>query len=276
MARVATLRLYHHVETRPTTPEEVWAHWIGEWTDRIADDRDNIVVIDGPTAEGKSVLGYRIGRSLDPGFDRHRYVYSAEDMLALWGTVRPGATVVYDESVLGLLSRNFHSEENTLLVQAGMIARKLLVTVLLCIPDIMFLDVAYRSTLAKYRIIVERRGVAWVHVRSDRPRYDTSDKRRHYKSLDWNPLRWADAKGEAEWDFIYARSQERARRFAVEAATRLATQRQKEQGRPTPVQEILRLRSEGLSYDEIAERLRVSSHTIRRAVVRGAAAASPP
>ena len=161
-----------------------------------------MIVIDGERGSGKSALAQEIGRRMDPAFSLGQVALSAREMLRLYGTLRRGQVAVYDESALGLLSRAFMSEEAIALVQAALIGRKLGITTVLAIPDLMLLDVAFRESILKYRITVEsreegQRGTAWVHVRQFSPRYHRSDRRGLYLDREWNPLRMGRPPGDA-------------------------------------------------------------------------------
>jgi hypothetical protein len=217
------LEWLYGVENRPRpSSEEVWNHWVSKWKARIGDDWDNLIVIDGERGSGKSTLALRIAQQLDPLFDETRIALSAREMLNFWGRLARGSAVVYDEAVFGLLSRRFASPENVALVQACMAARKLGITVILCIPDMMNLDSAFRESAVKFRIFVERRGESIVHIRSERIRYDQGKPRRFYRSLLWNPLRWRPLPDEGLWGRYRERSERAVREWSSRAAANLS------------------------------------------------------
>ena len=272
------LRVYNTVEPEPIrTAAEVWKHWMGEWRRRLADDWDVMIVIDGERGSGKSALAQEIGRRMDPKFSVDQVALSAREMLRLYGTLGRGQVAVYDESALGLLSRGFMSEEAIALVQAALIGRKLGIVSVLAIPDLMILDVAFRESILKYRITVERReegerGSAWVHVRHFAPRYSRSDRRGLYLDRDWNPLRWGDPRGNPEWAKYVARAEQAAREFALRKAEEL--ERHEKARGPVPEEEIRRTLREGQSDRWIARNLGVSRRRIRR--IRGKASRNDP
>jgi hypothetical protein len=200
---------------------EVWDHWVSVWRARTADDWDNLIVVDGERGSGKSTLAMRIATALDPAFDETRVALSAAEMLDFWGRLPRGSAAVYDEAVFGLLSRRFASPENVALVQACMAARKLGITVVLCIPDLMILDSAFRESAVKYRVFVERRGEATVHIRSERIRYDQSKPRRFYRSFEWNPLRWQPLPEAGLWGRYRERAELAVREWSSRAAATL-------------------------------------------------------
>jgi hypothetical protein len=262
------LRVYNPVNPeRVRTAAEVWRHWMGEWRRRLADDWDVMMVIDGERGSGKSALAQEIGRRMDPRFSVDQVALSAREMLRLYGTLRRGQVAVYDESALGLLSRGFMSEEAIALVQAALIGRKLGIVTVLAIPDLMILDVAFRESILKYRITVERRdegerGTAWVHVRHFSPRYTRSDRRGLYLDREWNPLRWNDPRGNSEWTKYVERAERAAREFALRKAEELE-RHQKARG-PVPEGEVRRALREGQSDRWIARNFGVSRKRIRR------------
>jgi hypothetical protein len=262
------LRVYNPVEPeRVRTTEEVWRHWIGEWRRRLADDWDVMIVIDGERGSGKSALAQEIGGRMDPRFSVDQVALSAREMLRLYGTLRRGQVAVYDESALGLLSRGFMSEEAIALVQAALIGRKLGIVSVLAIPDLMILDVAFRESILKYRITVERRdegerGTAWVHIRHFSPRYTRSDRRGLYLDREWNPLRWRDPRGNPEWTKYVERAERAAREFALRKAEELG-RHEKSRG-PTSEEEIREALREKRSDRWIARNLKVGRQRVER------------
>lgn len=201
---------------------EIWKHWTSLWNRRIDEDWDNVIVIDGERGAGKSTLALLIAQELDKTFTEDRVALSAAEMLEFWGKLPRRSAVVYDEAVFGLLSRQFASKENVALVQAVMAARKLGITVILCIPDMMILDSAFRESAVKFRIFVQERGVAVVHVRSERIRYDQSQPRRFYSDPHWNPLRWDPLPNRGLWGRYRARTELAVREWSVRAAAGLS------------------------------------------------------
>jgi len=260
------LRVYNPVEPeRVRTAEEVWRHWIGEWRLRLADDWDVMIVIDGERGSGKSALAQEIGRRMDPRFSVDQVALSAREMLRLYGTLRRGQVAVYDESALGLLSRGFMSEEAIALVQAALIGRKLGIVSVLAIPDLMILDVAFRESILKYRLTVERReegerGTAWVHVRHFSPRYTRSDHRGLYLDREWNPLRWDDPRGSPDWTRYVVRAERAAREFALRKAEEL--DRHARARGPSSEEAIRNALQEGHSDRWISRNMRVSRRRV--------------
>ncbi len=262
------LRAYNPVvPERHRTGAEVWRHWIEEWRRRVEQDWDVMIVVDGERGSGKSALAQEIGRRVDPAFSPRQVALSAREMLRLYGTLRRGQVAIYDESALGLLSRTFMSEEAIALVQAALIGRKLGITTVLAIPDLMLLDVAFRESILKYRITVEsraegQRGTAWVHVRQFSPRYHRSDRRGLYLDREWNPLRWSDPRGNRAWTEYLARADRTAREFAMRKAEELE-RRERARG-PVPGEAIRKALREGKSGRWIARNLRVGRRRVGR------------
>lgn len=210
----------------PETPESVWDHWVGVFRKRLATDWDNVVVIDGPRRVGKTTLGILLMRELDPNWGLDRVVFSAADMLVSYSHLSRGSWVLYDEAVLGLLSRRASSDENVALVQAVMAGGKLGISVILCIPDMMNLDPAFRETVVQFRISCilgehNRRGTAIMHVRSDKIRYDPSDPRRLYRSRRWNPITWPKPPLRGFWAKYRELAETKTREFSAKKAEEL-------------------------------------------------------
>ncbi len=151
------------------------------------------IIIDGrETGVGKSALAICIARRLDPKLELANVVYSAQELYALYENRPAGSVALYDESVLGLLSRKgSRDEELTGLIGALSIVRKNGLATILCVPKIMMLDTIVRNGLAPHWIFVEARGRARVHRAHKGAHYRVSQPRLPYDLwTDVSPIGW--------------------------------------------------------------------------------------
>ncbi len=146
-----------------------------ELRQRAENKWDTLLVISGEPGVGKSCLGMQIARGVDPKWPVKNTAYSAEDALRLFRELGPGDSLLYDESVLGLIGQGGgRDEELRSLVQALSIVRLKRITTICCVPDIRLLDSFVKYGRARYWIHVYKRGEAELHRSWRRARHRVS------------------------------------------------------------------------------------------------------
>ncbi|HEV2316247.1 MAG TPA: hypothetical protein VGV89_01560 [Thermoplasmata archaeon] len=178
-------------------PEPTGLERLDRFVARLERDRSNgwpvVVVIDGwKTGAGKSTLGIQICRRLDPKFALTNVVYSARELQDCYASLPSGSMVLYDESVLGLLTRKgSRDDELSGLIGALSIVRKNGIGTILTVPKIRMLDTIVYNGLAPYWIYIEDRGRGRVHRAHKGPRYRNSQSNIAFDRL-WalSPLGW--------------------------------------------------------------------------------------
>jgi hypothetical protein len=174
------------------------------------------VVIDGrETGVGKSALAITIARELDPGFSLDSIIYSAAELYRLYETRPPGSIALYDESVLGLLSRKgSRDDELSGLIGALSIVRKNGLGTILCVPKLMMLDSIVVNGLVPHYIFVEARGRARVHRVYKGAQYRKSRPRIPYDLwTEVSPMTWRNLDRDPFFQDYKARAVERNREF---------------------------------------------------------------
>ncbi len=188
------------------------------------------IIIDGrETGVGKSALAINIARRLDPKFELSNLVYSAQELFRLYESRPSGSVALYDESVLGLLSRKgSRDEELTGLIGALSIVRKNGLATILCVPKIMMLDTIVRNGLAPHWIFVEARGRARVHRAHKGAHYRISQPRLPYdlwKAV--SPLGWKNLDRDPFFEAYKRNAIERNREYFREQAVIAAAKRRR-------------------------------------------------
>lgn len=188
------------------------------------------VIIDGrETGVGKSSLAINIARRLDPGFSPENIIFSASELYHLYETKPPGSAALYDESVLGLLSRRgARDEELSGLIGALSIVRKNGIATLLCVPKIHMLDSIVVNGLAPHYIFIEARGRGRVHRAHKGARYRKSQARIPYDLWEeCSPLGWKNLDGTPFFEDYKRRAQERNRDYFREQQEIVAAKRER-------------------------------------------------
>ena len=64
----------------------------------LANNRNWLVVICGPTGTGKSYISLALAEKLDPTFSTRKIVFSTEDFLRVFQTCHAGEVIIFEES----------------------------------------------------------------------------------------------------------------------------------------------------------------------------------
>lgn len=202
--------LYYRTPHREADPLENLARFIELLRERIAERRQNIVIIDASdTGEGKSTLGIQLARGVNPNWSVRDTAYSAEEARALyfeyeqdyrkaWDARRPlpSHSLLWDEAVLGLLSQGGRrNEELERTVQILSTIRVIGVSVFLCIPRIRMLDTFVREGLAEYWLMVMRRGEARPHEHFLGAMYKRPDRLPYDEMSSLDPIGFSNLDG---------------------------------------------------------------------------------
>lgn len=130
------------------------------------DNKDWVTTIVGYEGSGKSNLSLKFARLVDPGFGLHRVAFSAEDALEIALECKRGDTVVLDESVNGLFSRDAMKSENKGFAKIGQIMRGLNLHWIFCIPNLQWMDPYWREHRTRVLMEVQTRGIVKVKAKS--------------------------------------------------------------------------------------------------------------
>lgn len=123
----------------------------------VAQDYDNIVVIQGAEGSGKSSLAYSICKAYDPDFDiAEQYVYSVDDLkkkLARGDVERVAWWL--DEGSNIANNREWQSQDNRDIVSLTEMMRSKGWTLVICIPRVERLDLYLREFRLRYLLTCE-------------------------------------------------------------------------------------------------------------------------
>lgn len=122
---------------------------------RIKDKRQNIVVISGPTGSGKSTLGIRLIRLMNPDINLEEcYIYGYTDFAKVLadGPQQGGRILLFDEGSVILNSLSGQSAEGNGIIVLLDILRSWGMTIIICLPKFTDLNARARAHLVDFRI----------------------------------------------------------------------------------------------------------------------------
>lgn len=159
-------------------PKEALAYWSQKIVERTRRHFDAVIAITGSEGVGKSTLALRLAFECYPKFKLDSLCYSGSDVIREYKHSHEGSIIFYDEGVRGLLAGP-RTVEQTALIQAFTLVRELGCILFICAPDIWMIDKQVRGRRATLWFHVQRRGLARVHVRDERLRYEADDNSLH-------------------------------------------------------------------------------------------------
>lgn len=180
-------------DSPPLRPEEGLEHWTSVLKRRTHEHYDAVVLLTGVVGSGKSTLAFRMATRIDPTFDvRTRLCYSPAALMACYQTIRNGQVVVWDEGVRGLLAGDQATAEQKAVVQTLALIREKGAVLFICAPSIWLIAKQVRQGRAFLWVHALQRGLAVVHERVDKLRYEPDMTLGFYQSevarmLTWKP-----------------------------------------------------------------------------------------
>jgi len=135
-------------------------------------DRDFVLIVDGPEGAGKSTLALQIAKYYDPTLNLDRVVFTAEEFRDAIYNAPKGSAIVFDEAFVGLSSRTALSKINKMLVSLMMQMRQRNLFVVLVMPSFFLLD--KYAALFRSRLLINvyelkgKRGYFQVYNRRDK------------------------------------------------------------------------------------------------------------
>lgn len=114
---------------------------------RIADNKNFLATITGPTGSGKSFSALAIAELTDKSFDASRIIFSAKQLMQLInnGDLKAGSVIVWDEAGINLSNRNWQSVTNKMLNALLQTFRHRNFILLFTVPYHDFIDIASRK-----------------------------------------------------------------------------------------------------------------------------------
>lgn len=117
----------------------------------IAEDWDQVIIVDGREGSGKSTLAAHIKAIYDGAYNMDMVSFDATDMLERMRTVPKGSCVLVDEAIMSLYKRQAMEEYQVTLAKAFSIVRARNLVFILVIPNYFDLDPHLR-TRANWRL----------------------------------------------------------------------------------------------------------------------------
>lgn len=121
--------------------------WIRYIKNRIANNRNFIGFVGGPTGSGKSWSCITIATFLDPNFSIDNIVFDAKGLMARVnrGKLKPGSVIVFEEAGVALSNRNWQSTLNKIINYLFQTFRHKRFILLMNSPYMDFIDAATRK-----------------------------------------------------------------------------------------------------------------------------------
>jgi hypothetical protein len=133
---------------------------------RIKNQFDCIIVIDGKRGLGKSTLAYKIACRLKnikcPFVPRKDIVYSKDEVISHLSNKKDGI-IFADEMINVTFNRDFYDQKQKDLIKGLNMYRDSFNVFLACVPNFFNLDTQFQG-LASIRLNVVKRGVAVIHT----------------------------------------------------------------------------------------------------------------
>lgn len=209
-------------------------YWYDNWRTAIEDDFDVTILIDGKSGIGKSALAISIGMELDHSFTSRtipdHIAFTASEFLNCIEKATKGQVIIYDEAVRGMMSTETFANEQKAIVTALAIVRAKNLIMILLAPDLWLVAKSFRARRAGWWIHVEDRGIAWVHVRDDRVRYEQDPKLGLYIDRLHGPFTWDSLDDRPIWKTYYRMKMLRVASYLKEAQVELQVQKNKKLG----------------------------------------------
>lgn len=116
------------------------------------ENKNNLIIICGPTGSGKSWRSLRIAELLSPNFNMSYVVFSVEELLDLIksGKLKKGDVVVFEEGGVGASSRNWYTILNKALLFCFQTMRHRNFTLIMNVPSMSFIDSGLRPLFHLY------------------------------------------------------------------------------------------------------------------------------
>lgn len=151
--------------------------WIEQNRRAVANsDQDRLYLLCGRERTGKSNMAMWLGCELDPTFDETRMCFSAQELMQKAEKLPPGSAIVLDEAIKGGFGRDAMAGDNKDLAKFLVVCGTLNLHIIVCFPNIRFLDSYVREHRANWFILMTGRGQGILHRRrpADYPGAKTS------------------------------------------------------------------------------------------------------
>lgn len=125
---------------------------------RIDEDLDAIIIVEGKEGTGKSSLAVKLGYELDISFSLDNIIYSMDIATNLIYSLSPGSVIIWDEACYDMSRRDAMTKTNKQIIKMAMATRSRNLIHLVCIPHIEDLETYIAERRACYTLSVFMRG----------------------------------------------------------------------------------------------------------------------
>jgi len=130
---------------------DLMTRWVEDMHKNVADNYDNVVVIEGGEGSGKSNLAYQVCRAFDPDFDiKEQYIYDYTDFVQKLRKSSNHEIFWMDEGSNLANNRDWASDSNKTIVGILEMMRSRGWTLVICIPHKERLDKYIRENRIRY------------------------------------------------------------------------------------------------------------------------------
>lgn len=129
----------------------------------LSKDNDYLLTIVGREGSGKSTLGIKICRTIDPNFNIDRIVFSGLGFIKAILKAKPKEAILWDEAGEGGYSRDSMKRMNNLINKALMYSRAKQLFFVVIIPNFFMLDKFLRITRVGLMCYIKKRGNAQLY-----------------------------------------------------------------------------------------------------------------
>lgn len=139
-------------------------------------DQDRVYVLCGRERTGKSNMAMWLAKQLDPAFNEDRMCFSAQELMQKAEKLPPGSAIVLDEAIKGGFGRDAMAGDNKDLAKFLVVCGTLNLHIIVCFPNLRFLDSYIKDHRANWFILATGRGQGILHRRrpADYPGAKTS------------------------------------------------------------------------------------------------------
>jgi len=133
-------------------------------------DKDFIMMVDGQTGGGKSTFAIKQAKKTCPWFDIKRdVIYSREELIDAITNSKVGSTLVCDEAINMLFSRDFMKKEQKFVLRLLDMCRDRNLCLIMCVPNFWSIDKHVFQGRVKLRVHIARTGLAFLWKPSTNP-----------------------------------------------------------------------------------------------------------
>ena len=144
-------------EGRTTRVEPFLRKALDDMENEVHKNDDGVIIIDGRTGSGKSIMAQTIGWYLSKGkITLKEIVFLPDDFEERINNSPKYGVVIYDEAYLGLAARDAMSHYNRKLIRLLNTCRKKNLFLILCIPSVFDIDKRLPFDRAKFMIHIEK------------------------------------------------------------------------------------------------------------------------